>query len=151
MSTKWAENSLKVTHHLVLFLNSYHWGNKLCQCCLWNALFLHLVTHSLQQRWEEHSMISLLLHACPSWLEQQGGQATQRKVREIFLSHHLTGNATHKKILIRGITFPIALYSHKHISAVVVGSNWQEATTDIHDRQGPEKDTQGWFYSHLLA
>lgn len=39
----------------------------------------------------------------------------------------------------------------QHIPAAVVGSNCQEATiTDIHNQQGPEKNTQGWFYSHLL-
>lgn len=106
---------------------------------------------SLQQRWEEHSVISLLLHTCQSWMEQQGGQTTQRKVTETLLSHRLIGNAPHKEILIRGITIPIALYSHKHISAVLMGSNWQEGTMDIHNQQGPEKDTQGWFYSHLLT
>lgn len=84
-------------------------------------------------------------------MEQQDGQATQRKVTETLLSHHLKGNAPHKETLIQGITFPIALYSHKHISAVIMGSNWQEATMDIHNQQGSEKDTPGWFYSHLLT
>lgn len=67
-------------------------------------LSLHLVTHPLQKRWEKYSEISLVLYICPSWVEQQGGQATQSKVTETLLSRLFKGNVPHKEMLTCGIT-----------------------------------------------
>lgn len=146
-----------MTHHLVLFLNSCHCRTKLCKNFLWNGLSLHLVTHPLQQRCEEHSMTFLHLHHLHPYqrrMEQQSTKATQRNVtRDFSIPPGDRKHPTQRDTNVRH-NFPhclVLLYSCIPISAVTVGSNWQEAITVIHNQQGSKKDTQGWFHSHLLT
>jgi len=108
----------------------------------WPFLSSHLVTRPPQQWWEEHSALSPLL-AHPSELAGAAGRtsSTGEGDRDSAIPPSQR-NAPRQEPLIRGRASPFAPYSCKHISAVFV-SNWQEATTDIHNQKGPGKDTQG--------